>query len=44
MFNFIRTQYRLHRLTAAQVWEAADNNRITKAQAVVICGPRPSAE
>lgn len=41
MYNFLRTQYRFRRITAAQVWEAADNGQITAAQAMTICGPRP---
>lgn len=40
MFNFIRTQYRLGHLTAAQVWELADAGKITDEQAMQICGPR----
>ena len=42
-FNFIRTQYRMHKLTAAQVWTATegDEPKITEEQAMTICGPRP---
>ena len=41
MYNFLRTQYRLRKVTVAQVWEAADEGKITAEQAVTICGPRP---
>lgn len=40
-YQLIRNMYRLHRITAAQVWEYADNGDITEAQALMICGPRP---
>lgn len=43
-FNFIRTQYRMHKLTADQVWEAVEAGRITEEQAVTICGPKPPKE
>lgn len=43
-FNFIRTQYHMHKLTAAQVWEAVEAGRITEEQAVTICGPKPTKE
>ena len=41
MYTLIRTMYKLHRLTAAQVWEKADMGDITEDQATLICGPRP---
>lgn len=41
-FNIIRTKYRLHRITAADVWAYADDGTITKDEAVLICGARPS--
>ncbi len=41
MFALIKMKYRLHKITAAQVWEYADNGVITEAQALSICGPRP---
>lgn len=41
MYTFIKVQYRLHKITAAKVWEYADNGVITEAQAISICGPRP---
>ncbi len=41
MYALIRTMYKLHRLTAAQVWEKADKGDITAEQATLICGPRP---
>ena len=40
-YFLIRTQYRLHRITAADVWGYADSGTITAAEAVLICGPRP---
>lgn len=41
-YQLIKTMYRLHRITAAQVWEYVDNREITAAQAISICGPRPA--
>lgn len=41
MFNLIRMQYRLRKITAADVWTKADEGIITEAQATIICGPRP---
>lgn len=41
-FNIIRTKYRLHRITAADVWAYADEGMITEDEAVMICGARPS--
>ena len=43
MYNLIRARYLAHIITAAQVWEYADNGTITEAQAIRICGPRPKA-
>ncbi len=40
-YQLIRNMYRLHKITAAQVWAYADSGEITEAQAVKICGPRP---
>lgn len=42
MYKFIRIQYELGKLTAAQVWEKADAGAITEAQAMSTCGPRPA--
>ena len=39
--QLIKTMYRMHRITAAQVWEYVDGGDITEAQAISICGPRP---
>ena len=44
MFNLIRTRYRLHKITAAQVWAYADDGTITEVEATMICGPRPEME
>lgn len=41
LFNVIRTRYRLHRITALEVWAYADNGDITEPEAIQICGPRP---
>lgn len=41
MFAIIRTRYRLGKITAARVWQYADEGVITETQAVQICGPRP---
>lgn len=42
-FAVIRMQYKLRKLTAAQVWTATegDEPKITEEQAMTICGPRP---
>lgn len=42
MFYILLMSYRQHRITAAQVWEKADEGVITAAQATSICGPRPN--
>lgn len=42
MYLFLLTAYRSHRITAAQVWQKADEGIITAAQATSICGPRPN--
>lgn len=41
MFYILLMAYRKHRITAAQVWEKADDGVITATQAASICGPRP---
>lgn len=43
-FNLIRTQYRLHKITASDVWAYADSGTITSAEASLICGPRPETD
>ncbi len=40
-YAMIRNLYKMHRITAAQVWAYADAGDITEAQATLICGPRP---
>lgn len=40
-YQLIKTMYRLHRITAADVWACVDDGDITEAQAISICGPRP---
>ncbi len=42
MYNLIKMRYRLHKITAQQVWEYVDDGVITAEQAVTICGPRPT--
>ncbi len=44
MYNLIKMRYRLHKITAAQVWEYVDSGEITAQQATTICGPRPKEE
>ena len=44
MYTIIRNKYRRHEITAALVWEYADAGKITEAQALSICGPRPKEE
>jgi hypothetical protein len=44
IYQIIRGKYRRHKITAAQVWEYADAGKITAAQAMSICGPRPKEE
>lgn len=41
MYLFLLTAYRSRRITAAQVWQKADDGVITATQAMSICGPRP---
>lgn len=41
MYRFYLTAYRLRKITAADVWQAADSGRITAAEALKICGVRP---
>lgn len=40
-YKKIKMMYDLRRITAAQVWEYADNGVITEEQAARICGARP---
>lgn len=40
-YSFIRTMYRLKKITAAQVWGYVDSGAISEEQAASICGPRP---
>lgn len=42
-YQLIKNLYRMHKITATQVWEYADAGEITEAQAISICGPRPKA-
>ena len=44
MYAIIKGKYRRHEITAAQVWECADEGKITATQAMSICGPRPKAD
>lgn len=43
MYAIIRTRYRLHKITALDVWAYVDDGTITATQAIMICGPRPEA-
>lgn len=40
-YAIIKMKYDRKRITAAQVWEYADEEVITEEQAARICGPRP---
>lgn len=40
-YNFIRLMYKMHKITAAEVWAYADSGDITEEEAAKICGPRP---
>ena len=42
MYNLIRMKYRMKKIPAQQVWDYADEGVITEAQAILICGPRPT--
>ena len=44
MYQIIKGKYRRHEISAADVWAYADQGKITEAQAVSICGPRPKAD
>ena len=44
MYAIIKGKYKRGEITAAQVWEYADQGKITTAQAMSICGPRPKEE
>lgn len=41
MYALIKLKYRMKKITAAQVWDYADEGQITEEQAATICGPRP---
>lgn len=41
-FAIIKRKYQQHEITAAQVWNYADEGKITAVQANLICGPRPT--
>ncbi len=43
-YNFIRLMYKMHKITAAEVWAYADNGEITEEEAAKICGPRPGGK
>ena len=44
MCQIIKGKYKRGEITAAQVWEYADEGKITAAQARQICGPRPKED
>ena len=44
LYTIIKNKYRRHEITAEQVWEYADAGKITEAQAMQICGPRPKED
>lgn len=41
MYALLKLQYRMRRITAADVWGHVDTGDITAEQATLICGPRP---
>ncbi|MBQ9252641.1 MAG: XkdX family protein [Clostridia bacterium] len=41
MFSIIKMKYQAKKITAAEVWAYADAGKITEAEAIKICGPRP---
>lgn len=41
MFAFIKLRYQMHKITASDVWDYADQGVITESQAMRICGARP---
>lgn len=44
MFEFVKTMYKMHKITASGVWKLADQGKITAEDAEKICGPRPKGE
>ena len=40
-YAIIKMKYDRHKITAAQVWEYADEGIITELEAAKICGARP---
>lgn len=41
MYKIIAMKYRMHKITAGDVWAYVDEGKITVSEAVAICGPRP---
>lgn len=41
LFTLIKTKYRLHKISAKEVWAYVDGGDLTHEQAVSICGARP---
>ena len=41
MEAFLKIIYRMHRITAQEIWDKVDNGELTNTQALHICGPRP---
>lgn len=41
MEAFYKMMYRMHRVTAKEIWGKVDSGELTKEQALRICGPRP---
>lgn len=44
LYMIIKNKYKNHEITAKQVWDYADEGKITEAQAMSICGPRPKED
>lgn len=41
LFQIIRTQYRMHKISSVEVWLYVAIGNITETEAVTICGPKP---
>lgn len=43
-YKIIKMRYQLHKITAADVWDYADQGVITEEEAAKICGARPKVD
>lgn len=44
MYAIIRVKYMMRKITAARVWQYADEGIISDSEAASICGARPTGE